>query len=131
MSKPIGYFMGDEVKIRASFCHSDQIVAVEAVYTNADEPTYTFTLQGNPDLSKESKTIGAEKHSTVDLRAVWDAAQLPGLYSMQRLVFYTFSGTAIHDTPLAIADEKEWPVFELYSPAHSIRVTNLEPDPSD
>jgi hypothetical protein len=105
--------LGDEVRILMSFTHHEQIQAVEVVYANEVDNSYTFCLSGNPNPDEGSSMVGKDKRSTVELSAVWDGAYMPGHYQMVRSVFYTFSGVALHDEPVAIQGDVEWPVLAL------------------
>jgi hypothetical protein len=125
INEPLVCQLGDEVKIRMSFTHSEHITAVEVVYASVEDRSYTFCLNGNPILDEGSSTVGKDKGSTVELSAVWDGAYTPGHYHMDRVVFYTFSGVAMHDVPVAVLGDEEWPVLVLDTNRYPVQISKV------
>jgi hypothetical protein len=122
---PVVYYIGDEVKLRMSFTHDDQIVAVEVVYAHEEERTHTLCLSGNPTLDDGSPTVGRAKRSTVELSAVWDAGHEPGRYEVVRAVYYNFAGHAGISFDLGGIHNVEWPVLELDIEGLTFEITEV------
>jgi hypothetical protein len=118
----IEYFYGEEVKMRLSFTHYDDIFAVEVVYAHSENRTYTLTLEGNPERKEGSPVTGPGKRSTVDLSGTFDGSHIPGVYWVERVLFHTLAGPTFHDD--AEVQTVCWRTLELHSPAHT--VANLE-----
>jgi len=97
-SPGITFVPGDEIRIRVSFTHSGNPVAVDAIYAQEGDESRTITLSGNPELEEGSPAYGEDKHSEVVLSAVVDVAHKSGDYRVARVVFYQFSGTAFEFT---------------------------------
>lgn len=123
------FFFGEEIKIRLSFTHNDDIFAVEAVYAHYEKRTYTLTLRGNPELDEEDPTVGRKKRSTVELSGDYNGAHVPGRYGIERLIFYTLAGHAFHDD--ASVKEITWRVLQLHPPTHTVTDLKVESDAGD
>jgi hypothetical protein len=92
--------------------HGTNVVAVEVVYAHAEQPTYTLTLSGNPELEEGSPATGGSKRSAVNVSTVVDESKRAGLYRVDRVEFYAFSGVLIlyNKNDLHLDD---WPVLSI------------------
>lgn len=119
----IDFFFGDECKIFVNFEHREPIFSVEIVYVHNDDSSYTFTLEGTPEF--EGISAEGRQKSKAEVSNVWDGGQRPGLYRMQRIVFYNNVGGSFHDEPMATVDDYEWPSFELHHLANSAAIKGV------
>jgi hypothetical protein len=140
---PLRYFPGDEITLRLTFTHDSPMHAVEVVYKSEEDSSYTITLSGNPEPQEGSKITGMSKQSIVDMSGVVDASYPPGLYTIHRLVFYTFSGgeitflsedAALHHVGWVPGQgPTHWPALELImgDEAQGISISGVELEPED
>jgi hypothetical protein len=125
-SPHLEYFYGDEVKIRLSFTHHDDIFAVEAVYAHSEDRTYTLTLEGNPELEGSSPGHGPGKRSTVILSGTFGESHIPGIYGAERVLFHTIAGSTFHyGGTIRLGN---WRTLELHGPAHNVSEVEVEFD---
>jgi hypothetical protein len=122
------YYPGDEIRMRLSFGHEANIMAVEVVYTHAEDLSYTLTLSGNPEPEPEKVTTRRYKASRADVSGVVDDAHRPGVYGARRVVFYTFSGQAFLRDALELAN---FPVLQICPELDSTGNVIVELEPED
>jgi hypothetical protein len=86
------YAPGDEITLGVAFNSDSKITSVEVVYAHPIHRWITLTVKGSAELMEGSPTFGGDKRSRATVSGVVEEHHTPGIYTLARVGFYTFTG---------------------------------------